>query len=75
MPIPTSRGHHPYIETKCCLLHQTSITTAYNRARKSKQLASLSVESLESARSPDAQKLPRGVDRRPISRVLSLLSP
>ena len=45
MPIPTSRGHHPYIETKCCLLHQTSITTAYNRARRSRQLASLSVES------------------------------
>src|ERR1039458_3866885 len=30
-----STGHHPYREIICCLLKQTTITTACNRARES----------------------------------------
>jgi hypothetical protein len=68
-----SLGNHLYIESKCCLLQQTTIRTACNRARKSKQLASLWCGVLESVWSPDAKKSPRGVHRRPNPRALSLL--
>jgi hypothetical protein len=40
-----SRGHHPYIEIKCCLLQQTTIEIAYNLARESTLRAVSGVES------------------------------
>src|ERR1017187_8590683 len=33
--VTAPRGHHPYREIICCLLDQTTITTACNRARES----------------------------------------
>ena len=49
------------------------LKAAYNRARESTPRASSRCGVLESAWSPDAQKSPRGVHRRPNRRLLSLL--
>ena len=48
-------------ENICCLLQQTTITSACNRARESTLSASPRCGVLESARSPDAQMSLRGV--------------
>src|ERR1035441_7991930 len=66
------RGHHPYREIICCLLQQTTITTACNRARESTPRTS-SGGVLKSAWSPDVQGPPRGVHRSPRLLLLSLL--
>ena len=63
-----------YREIICCLLRQTTITTACNRARESTLGAVSGVESVESAWSPDAQESPRGVHRRPNPVCLSIVA-
>lgn len=67
--------HPPYMEIICCLLQQTTITTACNRAREGTPLGRVRCGVLESARSPYAQKTPRGVHRRPRRDTLSLVFP
>ena len=56
-----TRGHHPYVDTDCCRLRQTTNRAACNRARESTTRASPRCGVLESTWSPDAQKSPTGV--------------
>jgi len=50
--VTAPHGHHPYGEIICCLLKQTTITTACNRAREGMRRA---VPDVESAQSPDCE--------------------
>jgi hypothetical protein len=66
VPTAAPRGHHPYREITCCLLQQTTIKTACNRARKSTLHATPGVESWSVFQAC-------GVHRRPSRSPLSLV--
>ena len=51
---PQHDGHPPYMETDCCLVRQTTISPAGNRARRRARHVPATCGVLESAWSPDS---------------------